>query len=483
MVFLSVAAVNSAGLRAVTAGAGLSVAVDRTPPVTAPLIVGPPGDEHSTHVMPSVFGIHLSWAAFTEPHGMTMYSVAVGSTPGDSDVVAWRSVDSALSAHITEVPAVPHETELYGAVRGINVVGLAAAAVSPVTTVDATPPLAGEVALSMQPLDPSAPPAADSLWDSPLGHLSAPAGTLYVALRGFSDPDSGIASYAVGLGNTDGGSQLADFVPVPVDAMSALVHLDPARFPDDGSLVYATVIATNGAGGTVAVASAPALVSTAPPSGFTVAVEPLYVEAAEATLLLATDVTINWTPADHVDGLSRYEVAVGTARGVADTLDWTVAGNSSTLAWQLPAGSLTLSHAAETFVGVRAYSPSEVVHTEWSLVGFIADTSPPEAPDMVVTVGDAAGRTSGVTAMPSTGTPVVTFSSFVDPESAIGGYEVQLLGPSDAVLVPYTPHRPPSVAHVHRRHTRFERRPPRDSACHQPCGRCQHGCLFCHALH
>lgn len=85
-------------------------------------------------------------------------------------------------------------------------------------------------------------------------------------------------------------------------------------------------------------------------------------------------VTANWGLSTHATGINRYEYAVGTSAGAADTVGWTSAGLST---WAVHAAAL--AEGGTYYFSVKAYSNSGLASGATSSDGFVVDTTSPTA--------------------------------------------------------------------------------------------------------
>jgi hypothetical protein len=131
----------------------------------------------------------------------------------------------------------------------------------------------------------------------------------------------------------------------------------------------------------------------------------------------------SWSPTSDVggSGVLKYQVAVGTAPGGTDTVDWT---DADTLNANV-AGSFAL---AQTYYGsVRAIDRAGNISAVTTGNGFQIDSAPPTAP--VVSVAKTQ-------TFYNTESPVITWSACTDATSGLDHYEVALgtsSGGTDAV--------------------------------------------------
>jgi predicted GH43/DUF377 family glycosyl hydrolase len=117
--YVSVRGTNGAGFQATATSDG--VTVDTTPPPTVTINDGTGGDSDS---QTSTTTISANWGAFADPEsGITLYSWAIGTSPGATDVQGWTGVGTATSGTNSGLSLTVGAT-YYVSVQGTNGVGM-----------------------------------------------------------------------------------------------------------------------------------------------------------------------------------------------------------------------------------------------------------------------------------------------------------------------------------------------------------------------
>lgn len=133
--------------------------------------------------------------------------------------------------------------------------------------------------------------------------------------------------------------------------------------------------------------------------------------------------TISWFPASDTNGISKYQIAVGSFAGGSDKFSWTDIGNVTT--YQFTSG-LSLSDGSTYYPSIRAVDLAGNISTTITGNGWTVDATPPTAPSSLTDGNQWAD--------PSTSPPINWITS-TDLNSGISQYQIRIL---DSLNVPLT---------------------------------------------
>jgi hypothetical protein len=337
-VFLTVFAVDGAGLVSVAGSTSDATFVDRTAP-------GPVAIQS-----PSAFtrnsSISWSWAAATDfGSGVGAYQVSVGTTPGASDAAVATTTLTNFS-----FPNGQGGSTYYLSVSPIDIAGN----IGPSSTA------AGVTVDQAAPVGPAAITGPSPVTNSSTLAWSWPAAT---------DALSGVDHYFVSVGTTAGGSDIAG---LEWNATSYTVSFVPS-----GARYYFEVRAVDRAGNVGAPSTASlVLVDDAPPSA--PAIHPVAAYIANLTQEIAWDASTD-EPATNASGVDHYVVRVAQGASVNET-------TSNGLSFAVP-----LEDGARYTVSVTSVDRAGN-EGPTSSATFTADRSGPAAPaGLKVVIVDATG--------------------------------------------------------------------------------------------
>ncbi|MBI2930505.1 MAG: hypothetical protein HYY16_02545, partial [Planctomycetes bacterium] len=278
------------------------------------------------------------------------YTIAAGDNSPDLDYTAINAlsgpIQDAAGNAATLTLAAPGTPGSLGANKALVVD----------TGVDATAPIAGSVN------------------DGPGPDISYQTSTTTIAANwsGFSDPESGIASYEWAVGTAPGATDVQAFVSVGASTSASNSSLTLTS----GTTYTVTVRAINGAGLSTTASSDGVRVDDTPPAGGTVNDGPSSdIDWQNYTWQLSS----NWTGfTDPESGIFSYEWAIGTSPGATDIQPFVSVGTVTSGA----NGSLSLAAGLTYYVTVRATNGSGLVSTR-SSDGVTVDTVSPGSPTLL----------------------------------------------------------------------------------------------------
>ena len=355
------------------------------------------GSEHNLGIQGAVFQhtgkvVRVSWHGFfdVEAHGasphessIVNYRLELGSATGHADIWA-EDVGVALS-HRVDGLDILDGTTIYANVTAFDHVGHTTSVYSTPVTVDSSPPTAGVIQVVSAAMDRHNTNAE-----------------LIVEWTGFSDADSGIARYEVGIGSEPGYGDFVDFADVGLrNFLEQSVHIP------GGHHYYVSIRCTNLAGlvqeaSSILMIAPKVLVST----GHVVDGEDLDVDFQSDR----TQTSAHWSGfGDAVE----YMWAIGSSPKATDVRGW----ESNGMHTSASQGSLSFRDGQHYYTSVKALdiNGNEVVT---SSDGFFVDGTPPIAGEITDGFGSSDARFQvGRDALGA------SWSGFADPESGLSHYE------------------------------------------------------------
>ncbi|XP_069118470.1 uncharacterized protein [Argopecten irradians] len=220
--YATVEARDRVGLTTMAVSDGVSF--DDTPPVLGVLSVG---DIHAHKHVTTRQNTVMHWRGFSDlESGIQHFEVALGNYVDVPDVVSFLRVDPLRSSFDFSHLNLQHGHRYYAFLRVTNRAGLSLVAVSEYFLLDDTPPLPGIVREGPTEIN-------DFAYQRNFSHLVC-------SWDGFTDPESGIEYYKVGLGTTPGELDVRRLTFVGLRTnMTWSVHLE------QGVAYYVTVQACN----------------------------------------------------------------------------------------------------------------------------------------------------------------------------------------------------------------------------------------------
>ncbi|HIA29290.1 MAG TPA: T9SS type A sorting domain-containing protein [Candidatus Marinimicrobia bacterium] len=175
------------------------VTVDTIPPVISAVYEGTADQDEDYQGSDTTFTI--GWEGSDDASGIAQYEYTVGSTLGDSDVVAWSDAGLATEAFVTSL-SLSEGVTYFASVRAYDSAGNISEVLSgDGITIDLTPPALGTV------IDGTTEDAAFT------GSLN----TLIASWTDFSDNLSGIQFYEYAVGTSPGTTDIKEWTPTGLD--------------------------------------------------------------------------------------------------------------------------------------------------------------------------------------------------------------------------------------------------------------------------
>jgi len=311
--YISARAKNGAGIWG-AAGTSNGIIVDGSPPTT-------PAVTDTGQYTTSTNALSASWTSSDPQSGVAEYRIAVGTTPGGTQLLSWTSTGTVAHANLTGLPLVNGAT-YYFSVRARSAAGMwSADGYSDGILVDYT-----------------APPAPTVIDD---GGYTSSMSTLHATWSAI-DAESGVASYEYAVGTSPGGSDVIAWTAAGTATEATRTGLELFN----GVMYYWSVRATNRAGLVSTVGSSDGIrVDTTAPG------RPIVTDDGEYATSLST-MHASWTAVDPESGISEYEYAIGTVAGGTDILGWTSAGTAN----EVTKSGLALTNGLTYYWAVRAHN-------------------------------------------------------------------------------------------------------------------------------
>lgn len=321
----------------------------------------------------------------------------MGGHDGSSELTTVEAIAPGLLWSSSD-PAVASigSTGLAGGLQGgTTTITATSGAVSGSTTLtvgDTTIPLVGIV---------NDGPGADIQWQSSTTTITA-------NWSGFSDPESGIASYEWAIGTSPGGTNIQPFTAVGLATSASNSSL---TIQGGTTVYYVAVRATNGVGLTAIGLSNGVKRDLSAPATRPVRDGLLLTDLDFQSS--ASEISANWTDfVDNRSGIVGYEWAIGTTAGGSDVQGFVPVG----LATSATATGLSLGQGTEYFVTVRATNGAGLTATR-SSDGVVVDLTPPTAGQVHDGIGQDIQFQTSITTISG------DWSGFADAESQIARYE------------------------------------------------------------
>ena len=349
LVFASVRAIDRAGL--VTEAYSEALLLDMTAPVPSLVFDGQNPGTGERHQTTRDF-IAANWLPFREDVGdIVEYQWAVGTSRGQSDTLDFSSVGKSLFASSTHASLQPGKT-YFVTVRARNTEGLQAEASSNGILIDTSPPLAGQVIASE---------------GSPSHSNFSSSKQLRAIISGFSDQQSGIAKYEWAVCTSVGDICVQNFTNVRLVTNVS----NPSLQLIDGQCYVIKVRATNHAGLSTTVVSAPVTFDSTPPTLGTV----LDGQSNNDTDFQRSHWALSARWRNFVDKESevfQFHWCIGTEIGMCDIKHWESVGTEASAS----AEGLLLEQGKKYFSAVRATNRAGLSSIAYS-DGLIIDTTKP----------------------------------------------------------------------------------------------------------
>ncbi len=299
----------------------------------------------------------VSW---TGARDITSFRATLGSSAGDSNVVAWVDVGNVTNHTFSGLNLV-EATTYYASVQAEDLAGNLSDIISgDGITIDQSGPVPGQL---------NDGTAEDIDWVN-INYLSVGNWT------GFTDSLSGIAEYEFSVGLAPGQTQTVTWTSANLDTaitVSASLTEGPTYYANvravDSVLNVGDLVSSDGFGLDVSV----------PVTGnvYDGLADDLFWTADSTTL------TANWVGfSDEFSGIAYYEYAIGTNSGGEDVVPWTMNGDSTFVI----SINLTLESGTTYYVSVRATDWMNNISGTTTSNGITLDTSNP-----VVTVPNEGG--------------------------------------------------------------------------------------------
>ena len=315
----------------------------------------------------SLDSLSARWSGFDDvPSGIALYRWAIGTSPGGTDLFNYRVVSGATSKSI-EGLSLQNGQKYFVSVKAVDRAGNSVVATSNGVVVDVTPPKLGTIVIDAF----NTPDASGTFY------VVRSLESLRVSWSGYEDAESGISTYAVGLGS--GGCSTDDLLPLHDVGRRKAWTLDEDIPPQSTARVL--LRSWNNAGFYTDSCSAPIRIDdTAPTAGvvYDVGHGPRTGEDADYQSS-CVQIAAAWDSfSDAESGIVRYEWAVGSGRRPSQQVMAFVDVGLSTDASCVTGGCLQLEDGVTYFVTVRAFNGVDLF-VEVLSNGVMVDRVPPTA--------------------------------------------------------------------------------------------------------
>ncbi|XP_072048752.1 uncharacterized protein [Amphiura filiformis] len=200
--------------------------------------------------------LKCSWSGFHDPEsGIDYYQLDIGTREGYDDVYSSPEIADRISSYAVPDLNLEHNKQYFVTIEARNSVGQKTRAYSNAIIVDDTHPVAGAV-IELSGVYQINGTSQDSPWSS-VNCTNAQECLKYdteciqsvhqvsIAWESFTDPETTITRYEIGLGTTTGGSQIKSFYNIPAErTMEIIDNLNLMGI----TKIYATVRGYNEAG-------------------------------------------------------------------------------------------------------------------------------------------------------------------------------------------------------------------------------------------
>ena len=278
--------------------------------------------------------------------GIGTYEYSIGTAAGDRDVMNWKLGQDSVGTFSIE--GYEEDITYYANARATDRVGFVSETVtSDGFKMDYTVPTAGNVNIT--------------------NAFQSDTTFMVFNWSGFNDAHSGMSSYDVMIGLSEGGNDIAERRPtgsletVKVEELSLKNNV----------VYYGTIIGIDSVGNEIS-ANAPSItIDLIPPTAGTVADG-----AAEDLDWLndSADVNVNWNDFYDLNGIGSYDVALGTSPGGTTIKDWEDSGADSSHTFT----GLSLNPSINYYFSVRAYDALGNVSEAVASDGFKVDIVGPQ---------------------------------------------------------------------------------------------------------
>jgi len=387
--FGNVRAFDSANnVSAVTSSDGITI--DYTPPVAGTVSDGLENDLTFTGTPDS---LTARWVGFNDSlSGILHLEYAVGTSPGDSDVVVWSTtIDSII---VERDLLLENGNTYYVSVRAVDrAMNVSAIGSSNGVVVDIIPPDIGLVSDGMD---------TDQDWTNSLN-------TLYGNWSGFLDTTSGIEYFEYAIGTETGYLDISEWTIVGLDTFFIRDDLDLLS----GMNYYISVRAVDAVGNVSAIGTS---------DGITVdQVSPIVLDPMDGIgeqdldwNSSNTTLSVYWRATDSRSrGLDTYEYSISTLTGDSNIVSWTNNGSDTAVT----VTGLSLNEGITYFSNIRAFDKAGNRSMVVSSDGITIDTTRPSIGTLID------GHQLDIRYTPDANNLEALWSGFSDSLSGIAYYE------------------------------------------------------------
>ncbi|MBT6941656.1 MAG: T9SS type A sorting domain-containing protein, partial [Candidatus Marinimicrobia bacterium] len=281
----------------------------------------------------------------TDNGSISKYEYSIGTSAGSDDAVSWFQGDSNVIS--IDLSAFSESIHYYANARVTDAVGNVSEVVSSDGfQMDLTAPVAGTVSNG--------------------DNYQSDTTLVTLTWSGFSDTPSGLSHYEYSLGTQPGAGNIVARTNVGLAESIALSSLDL----DNNQTYYGTVYALDLVGNEAFASSEGVTIDRTGPSVGTI------VDGSGEDidwLNVNTSVSANWISFDDVNGIAKYEVALGSVAKGSDIAGWADIGTDTSHTFN----DLSLSDNTQYFFSVRATDGLGNLSEVASSNGFMVDITAP----------------------------------------------------------------------------------------------------------
>ena len=388
----NIRAYDAAGNRSSTISSD-GITIDTTDPIAGTITDGV--DEDITFT-PSENLLEGHWSGFSDAlSGIAYYHVAVGTSPGNSNIVQWQDVAVDTQVTFTSLN-LNNGQDYYLSVKAFDQAHNVSDVVTSTGVVsDQQGPVSGEVLDGL---------FGDVEWVNSSSELGA-------KWENFQDALSGIEYYEYAVGNSSGSINVLDWSSAEL-ATEILIQELPLNH---GSQYFISVRGVDSVGNIGSYTSSNGLTVDLIPPTITDVIESENASIDVDYLNQADTVIISWISEDLVSGISFFETSLGTISGIDDVVSWTVLSDSNFLTNTLL--DLGLNNGATYYASVRATDVAGNISEIISGDGVLIDLTAPVNGN----VFDGHGVDETFTSTPDT--LIASWTGFSDDISGIDYFE------------------------------------------------------------
>ena len=326
------------------------ITVDTDAPVISEVIEGGT-DGVDIDYQSSATTLAISWSGSDLVSGISKYEYALGTTSGGTEVKTWISATTDTSVSLSGL-SLSNATKYFTSVKATDKAGN----VSAVITGDG---------ITIDLTAPSGTIANDGTGDD-ITYTSSDS-TLSANWPGFTEDVSGIEKYEYAIGSTSGGTDIVSWTDNSTNTSVTKTGLSLTS----ETTYYVSVRATDGASNVSSVITTNGVTAdlVGPTIGTITDGSGEDIEWANVN----TSASTNWSGFEDVNGIAKYEVALGSEAKGSDVVEWTDIGTATSHTFS----DLNLADNTQYFFSVRATDGLGNLSEVAASNGFMVDITAP----------------------------------------------------------------------------------------------------------